>query len=253
LGDEKQGMSQEHLNALYTDFRSEAEVDDALASRLSSPLLLAVGANWERSKHRLVFIGQETLGWDFRAGSYYAWPYPPIESLADFLRFECAVTALVDGYRAFNFAKHQPSNYRSPFWHAFRQFCNRAESTGSGAVLWSNLFRCSLDSGSVVNNATDAESTSLLRLQHGVLLREISILQPTSVVFVTGPSYDFAIDHEFEGMAWEKWSSYNQRQLAKLSHPVLPARTFRTYHPGYLARDEERWKWLAALEDEVFQ
>src|SRR5207249_684013 len=110
------GSSEEALHSLYSDFLARASVPSTLASRLSCPLLLSPGPAWSISEHRLLLIGQETLGWDFQSGGYYEWPHPPLESLADFQSYDHAVPALVHGYAEFDFAKHQPANYRSPFW-----------------------------------------------------------------------------------------------------------------------------------------
>lgn len=253
LGVRDTKMTQEALHSLYSGFLARAEVPPALASRLSCPLLLSMGPTWPTSEHRLLLIGQETLGWDFRSGDYYDWPHPSLASLADFQSYDHAVPALVHGYAEFDFAKRQPANYRSPFWRAFRLLREHSASSGTGEVLWSNLFRCSLDGGSVVNTATAAELQNILAFQQGLLGREITALRPTGVLFVTGPYYDFAINSEFPGATWERVPSYDPRHVSRVVHPALPDRTFRTYHPNYLARSQERWQWLSALASEVFR
>jgi hypothetical protein len=245
-------MTQAALQSLYSGFLARASVPPGLASRLSCPLLLSIGTTWSISEQRLLLIGQETRGWAFRSGDYYDWPHPPLASLADFQSYDHAVLALAHAYAEFDFAKRQPANYRSPFWRAFRLFRERATSNLIGEVLWSNLFRCSLDGSSVINTATSAERQDILAFQQGLLGREIAVLGPTAVLFVTGPSYDFAIDSEFPGATWARVPSYDPRHVSRVVHHALPDRTFRTYHPNYLARSRERWQWLSTLSSEVF-
>jgi hypothetical protein len=113
-------LVQEHLSSLYRQFFRSAAISDTLAARLSCPLLLAVGRRWQSAERRVLFVGQETFGWDWKHGDYYAWPHPPLATLADFRRYDRGVEALVNGYSAFKFSRHQPRNLNGPFWRAFQ-------------------------------------------------------------------------------------------------------------------------------------
>ena len=167
-----------------------------------------------------------------------------MKSFADFQAYQGAVDAVAQGYIDFAFARYEPANYRSPFWRAFRHLLSRAKSDGSGDVLWTNLFRCSIDGGSVIYGCQPAEVEAILTFQGGLLRQEIRLLQPTTVLFFTGPLYDAALQSEFPGAEFVPLGDYLPRQLARIVAPDLPRATFRTYHPGYLARSRERWGWL---------
>jgi hypothetical protein len=239
---------QNQLNEIYrSSFRFESLSPD-LAERLSCPLLLAVGDAWAFSRRRILVVGQETLGWEFEAGQYYPWPYPPLESCRHFQTYEHGVEALVHAYRAFEFARHQPKHYRSPFWRAFRYLKEAAADTD---VLWTNLFKCSVDDGSVVNNCDPEEIKQLLVFQRGVLAREIEILQPTAVLLFTGPRYDNSLSAEFPHLEFRLFGQHAVRQLAWVSAPDMCAPALRTYHPAYLARSEARWRWLEEIADAI--
>jgi hypothetical protein len=164
-------LVQEELNRLYTRFFATASVPANLVRRLSCPLLVAVGPTWETLSLRLLLVGQETHGWGFEGGRYYPWPYPSLKTFLDFQDCDRAVEALVHAYAAFAFARFQPENYRSPFWRAFRLLGERISANGSGEVLWTNLFRCSIDGGSVIRGCSSQEVSQILAFQHGLLIK----------------------------------------------------------------------------------
>jgi hypothetical protein len=117
----KEEPMQQRLEAAYQKFKEQAQIPEELSKRLSSPLLIQISKTWIDSNHRILVIGQETLGWAFHKDEDYPWPYEAILNFSDFKTVEASVEALVHGYREFEFALHQPSNYRSPFWQAYRQ------------------------------------------------------------------------------------------------------------------------------------
>lgn len=147
--------------------------------------------------------------------------------------------ALVDGYAAFAYARHQPDNYRSPFWQAYRQIRKTVGNQPDGldtTVLWTNLFRMSFDGTSVVKHGTPEEAKLLHSVSAAILQREIEILNPSAVVFYTGPDYDGYLLSTFEGARLTAIEDHPQREFAAVSHPSLPAKTYRTYHPAYQNR-----------------
>lgn len=150
----------EQLLEQYEKLKSSVDFQDDLSERLSPPLCLYVPERWEKSECRVLIVDQETLGWDFGPNSYYEWPYDPIKNWRDFKRVQNSVLAMVHAYKIFEFARYQLENYRSPFWRAYRQFREAAGESRDGmetSVLWTNLFRMSLDGGSVIKNGSREE------------------------------------------------------------------------------------------------
>ena len=230
---------QSELNSLYEQFKSNTSLPSELAERTSPPLLLSVPEKWLNSTKRVLVVGQETLGWDFHPGDYFPDLKDPIMTFADFQATPNSVAALTAGYRDFEFARHQPGNYNSPFWRAYRSVRSSLGEDVDGAetaVLWTNLFRMSLDNGSVYENG-NSEEAALIREAGSALLRaEIQALAPTSVIFFTGPNYNEHLYAQFPGIEPFNLESYEPEKTSMLKHPLLPIRTFRTYHPAYLAR-----------------
>ncbi|CAJ7237864.1 Uncharacterised protein [Burkholderia pseudomallei] len=230
---------QAELNGVYESIKQNHRIPETLTSRLSCPLLLKIPEGWYESDKRVLVVGQETLGWGFRQGEYYAWPHPDLLAFTDFVAAQDSVLALVDGYAAFEYARHQPDNYRSPFWQAYRQIRQAVGNQPDGldtSVLWTNLFRMALDETSVVKRGTLEETKVLQSVSASVLQREIEILNPSAVVFYTGPDYDGSLLGTFEGAMLTVLDGYSKRELAAVAHPALPAKSYRSYHPGYQNR-----------------
>lgn len=244
----KKGI-QEELNRLYEQFKSSATLSSELAKRASPPLLLNVPEKWANATKRVLVVGQETLGWDFHPGDYFPELETPIMTFQDFQSTPNSVAALTASYRDFEFARHQPENYNSPFWRAYRSVRSSLGEDVDGsetAVLWTNLFRMSLDGGSVVENGSLEEAT-LIREQGAALLRsEIQALAPSSVIFFTGPNYNEHLYAQFPGVELINLENYAPEKTSMLKHFQLPLQTFRTYHPGYLVRSGQ-WDIISTI------
>lgn len=232
---------QEQLNKQYEKFKDNINFGEDLSERLSAPLCLYIPEKWKNSGKRVLIVGQETLGWDFRSGWYYEWPYEPIANWKDFKNVPDSVSAMVHGYKVFEFSRYQPENYRSPFWQAYRQFREAIGEQKDGietSVLWTNLFRMSLDGGSVIEGNSE-ELKQIREASRAVFLSELRILKPTSVVFFTGPNYNETLYSFFPSIKLIPFNEYDPQKTAQLSHHDLPAMTWRTYHPKYLSLSKQ--------------
>lgn len=239
----------QNLNSLYSDFKETVSISDDLSDRLSPPLLLHPTERWKEAPSRVLIVGQETLGWDFDAGSYYDWPYPSICSFKDFKSVPNSVEAMVYGYKIFEFSRYQPDNYRSPFWRAYRQIRRNFDNEIDGfdtAVLWTNIFRMSLDGGSVIKGGTIEEIQRIREATSGLLRNEIKILKPDVVIFFTGPDYNDTLYSEFNDMELYDFHGNDLSRTAWIGHSYLPAISLRTYHPGYLNRGH--WELIDIIE-----
>jgi hypothetical protein len=237
---------QARLNERYESFRHAAWM---LPNEASAPLLLHIFDEWLQSRNRVLVVGQETFSWGL--DSYYHGrpgraclncPFEPVTTFAKWRELPdgTGTKALLHAYEIFDFAKTQPLTSRSPFWRAFRELMEKIEGRNSRrAIMWSNLFRVDWNGGSVLK-AEEQFRHMISSAQRYLLRDEIAILQPGSVVFVTGPKYDFELKAEFEGVDFQQVDSSPTRRLARLVHPQLPRTSFRTYHPSYLQRSK---KW----------
>lgn len=257
-------MANHELLRAYADLHGRLDLPEDLVSRMSSPLLLSIQKSWLSRSTRVLVIGQETFGWGCFAAHLY--PNDRVPNMGSFREFQAAVDGvdqLQNGYSAFSYAKHQPNNYRSPFWRAYRELRSHIGDEPDGldtGVMWTNLFRSSLAAptpsgdrgghGSVLRNSKPEEVDVLINLSCRVLHREIEILRPTAVIFFTGPNYDQFLDQFFKGVERTPVTEYSERQCSRLIHDSLPHHTFRTYHPNYLSRSRQ-WNLLDRIAAEI--
>ena len=212
-----------------------------LLSQLSCPLLLHVdNGQWDNSKKRILLVGQENLGWD---------DGKDFKTFAAFLSHPDSVLRMKGVYEGFNFGA---TYTRSPFWKAYNQIRLVAEQNQSYSVLWTNLYRCCFNGGSVLK-ANMHQQQEMLQISREIFLDELKLLKPKAVIFTTGPYYDETIEQILQGEKIVDFSPEfnNQRSLAKIEHRDLPSgKSIRTYHPNYLQRSK-KWELIDMAIDEV--
>ncbi len=236
---------QKQLIECYEAFKASNDFDDSLSGELTAPLLLSVTERWQASKPRVLVIGQETMGWGF----------DPVHDWCGFKGHDDSIQTLVNGYRSFEFARNNPKNHRSPFWRAYRHFREVLGDEQDGidtSVLWTNLFRMSISGCSVIKEGTPKEVEQLRDASRDVLHAELRILQPTAVIFFTGPNYDGNLDAVFPGLERSSFDEFDRRTVAQLTHPSLPTKAWRTYHPAYLQRSGQ-WRIINTISDQLLR
>lgn len=186
-----------------------------LPDNVSSPLLIRVPEGYESNPRKLMVVGQQTFGWGSPEHSG-------------------TVEKLMEGYGEFDLA----ASYRpSPFWTASHEL-HKALNPDSPprTFLWSNLVKVDQEG----RRPDPAVEDAVARLD--LLAMEIEVTQPDVVVFFTGPSYDLRLAATFAGIGFTEIAP----GITTLKHPILPARSFRTYHPAYLRRSG-KWEILSEL------
>lgn len=80
--------------------------------------------------------------------------------------------------------------------------------------------------------------------QKDIFLKELEILKPDMVIFLTGNPYDSLFmdwqfdtsDNFFQEIPEAVEQGIDKWKFGRLNSPLLPKNTFRTYHPNYLRR-----------------
>jgi len=155
--------------------------------------------------------------------------------MQDFIEVRDSVDILCRGYQAFDMARlHRYRN--SPLWQAFRE----VQCWPKAGVLWGNLSRSdycveSEKSRSILR--APKEAIDYVIAQQKILFEEeLRILDPHICILFTGPDYDRLLSSILPNCEYVPYEEYPLKHLAKLVHPALPAKSYRTYHPAYLRR-----------------
>lgn len=102
-----------------------------------------------------------------------------------------------------------------------------------------NLFKFDLGDKSKIKSIARADNSiksKLIEFHEGILKTEIEILQPKTIVFFTGSSYEWYLNH-FLPNTKEIVSGFRHNELCKLYLDDFPnIKAYRTYHPSYLNR-----------------
>lgn len=188
-------------------------------NKLSSPLLMKVPECYTEQKTKLFVVGQQTDEW-FEGNS---------------------VEELVDIYERFDFGKYC---CKTPFWDSVRKLEKELEIK-KGCIVWSNLNR--MDDPKESDKCPKKKVEKDMAKKFGFLLREeINICRPDILVFFTGPNYDENIKwifskkkSEVEFKKLNNQFSIEERELAEVDKLNIDVETkaYRTYHPGYLFRN----------------
>jgi hypothetical protein len=190
-------------------------------SGLSNPLLASVPYDYEAAIVRLLVVGQETHGW---------WgEWKPKEDV-DYVK-------VLRGYYCLF------SRGRTHSSHFFRMARRLQERVNPGAdpfgFMWLNLYLCDQ------NNDLPKEPAATALRTISLLRQEINILNPSAIVFFTGPEYDFTIKKYFPDA--ELTALSRSRMWCEFNADGITAKMARTYHP-------DAWLWgtrRSAIMDEI--
>lgn len=220
-----------NLESIYSELKAITGVDEVLQSKMSPPLLLMPQRKWFSSRERILVVGQETLGWK----------KTNIQSFEDYAKTPDAIDTLQNAYVDFCFAENKARHKNSPFWRAYRQVRKAFDTSIEGIdtnVLWTNLYKVSNNGKSWYRKNNYQDRKSVEKALKSFLRREIDILNPTGIIFFTGPRYDKYLVESFDGKV--EYSPVDDihpvRQISKLDIDYLRVPVYRTYHPNYLQR-----------------
>lgn len=144
--------------------------------------------------------------------------------------------SLMEEYDTF-FTSKKCFSYAGQFWNAVSQTKSAIEErTGkSVGLLWNNIVKIGKEGD---KGRPDSEVIAWQKPAMKFIINEIEIAKPDIVIFFTGPNYDDMLQTVFEDIKFVSGSGKSSRQLALVSSKYLPVNSVRTYHPGYLWRND---------------
>lgn len=160
------------------------------------------------STHRLLIIGQETNGWIGHRR----------------INDEAGLRENMVLYRQFDFGR----TYNTTWFRYARSIAGQV--VGEATYMWTNIHKYGRASGSGTPSAVVRQAEVC---HFNVLAEEIRLIDPTCVIFMSGPRYDTFIRDRLPDAELFPVDGFTYRQIARVSSASLPQVSYRIYHPGY--------------------
>jgi len=177
---------------------------------------------------KLMIVGQETRGW---LGSFAKVHDTPLQD-----------------YVAASMARHRDLLAGPARGSRFGQFHRQAQRTlrsVEGSVAWHNLFSISFKERS----PTGSKAMGLIaELSTQFLLKQIELLQPQAILFVTGAGYDRYLKACFDGRIQDS-CVVEPRRLWRFR--IGDTLSLRTTHPRFAAGNPHRVQALQEIAEEL--
>lgn len=200
----------------------------------SKPFHLGLSEKLPRKQKLVMLIGQEAS--DF-------WTYGATENVPDCIQQWCIDYFDKQLFRAKSSSSERYN--RSPFWAFFRKL-----HQGGVNTCWNNLDKLHRYGSSVSKEGHIDTYTMQLKLEHqqelsrqygpdkrSLLQREIDVVQPDAIVFITGPYYASSIACAFgvDPQSLDSLAPSKANYCTRIEHAIgLNMPVFWTYHPKYL-------------------
>ena len=228
---------QTELNNLYAEYLEKIFSDRKLYEQIlnfkvSSPLFIEYNVEFGKyadSDFKVLYVGKETNYW------YNQNERKNDNLLHDLQDTKKYLNGLTDLYKKFNLGH----NYNTPIFIFMDIIINKLRvNNKSTGILWTNILRHDGFNGKV-----SVETEKKISYNNNYIFRrELEILKPDAVVFVTGPNYDYILENSFSGLEKIKIGKKSEREICLLKHDNLPDKTIRIYHPGYHNRISAEYK-----------
>jgi hypothetical protein len=221
---------QTELTSLYRPLmdRSEmcricggTEAAEKAMQGLSPPFFISTNSDYEESHPKVVIVGPETWGWILK-GTY--------STFLDSVTLDTAIKKY-DCY----LKNHNGTVFFQYFRRIRRGIFGDNSDTKPGTILWLNLFKFNHEPHTC-RMTVSPHREAALAMQDNIFQREITLLKPNVVIFLTGPHYDEIIQRFYPAVKFEAIGDQPVTQLAQVVDDQLHALSFRTYHPGYMNR-----------------
>jgi hypothetical protein len=194
------------LEKLYNTYQSAFEKSSlSFKDKLvCGPFLMSPGKEYTNASKKLLIIGQETNGWNAST----------------------SIGTQMAEYRVFKLG----NKYNSPFWSVTRKL-EQALNIDRCSCAWTNINKYDED-----QDKPQGDILKTVEEFDGLLIEEIDILKPDICMFFIGPTLHHRVMKLFTGIEFIPVNGWKRNALTQLKHPLLPEKTYVTYHPAYLRR-----------------
>ncbi|MCI7103203.1 MAG: hypothetical protein MR927_03295 [Campylobacter sp.] len=196
---------QNKLNELYKPFFNNVkdEVGDEIG-RYGNPLLIDLAKTNNINADVMIF-GQETNTW-----------YNGIKDIDELIE---KYSKLLNNNPLLN----------KPFWQCFIKWLGDE----NGVYVWNNLSKMDYNSNGS-RSILKCPNKKILEESAEIIKKEIEIIEPKIIIFLSGPYYDFIIEN-YLGAKKKVLEIAKENQLCEFELEGFEnIKSFRTYHPRYL-------------------
>lgn len=211
---------QEIYKSKWDDLSSSLEEilsDNSKENKPTNPLLLYINEEIYRNADlRVMIFGQETNDWE-----------------GD---FQNNINICLNTYDDF-FNANDCYSYGGQFWNGFNRFLTLLKNRfpeKKVSSIWNNVIK--IGNSGRDKNYPPEYIYNIERQKFSVIEKEIEILKPNIILFLSGPNYDAELRNSLTNVQFSQLNkNFTERQLAKIKYQDYN-NTFRTYHPNYLWR-----------------
>lgn len=228
---------QRHLDNLYQTYLetifSDKELEEMIENFIvSSPQFLDTETprgNYIESEFKVVIIGKETNGW-FNANERNEEGLEQINK-----QFDKYIDTLKKLYSRHNIG----ANYRSPIYLFIDLLVKRLSEFKKVGILLTEMIRHDYYGSELPN-----EIISKVAYDNNFILRkELEILNPDALIFLTGPSYDRHITMTYPTAVFQELEGYSLNQVSVIKNIPYIEKAIRIYHPDYHNRLGTNFKY----------
>jgi hypothetical protein len=209
----------QQLHDLYSEHWGDllSQLDDE-KNEHTNPLLICIDEEkLANADIKVMIFGQETKGWWDKDG------------------FTRSINVGMDRYKKFFCDEgFYPGYKRSAYWKGFRFFQKELNKHNKGKkiiYIWNNISKIGKANA---KTGVIPRIRAIERNSFPVIKKEVDIIKPDIMIFLTGPNRDHDIKFHFSDVKFLNSDTSNtQRQLAKVSSKYLPPMSIRMYHPSF--------------------
>lgn len=217
----------EYLDKILSDNEILKEIEE---NKLSSPQFVDVSTpetKYLTSDFRIVLVGKETFGW----------VNPKEREEAGLSNINGKNRKYLEElkriYKAHNLGHRDGSTYNSPIFQFIDLLYNIiVQKRNVPGMILTELLRHDYEQSTM----PDVLSDKTMYDNNYILRKELEILNPNAILFLTGPSYDKYIKHTYPDVVFKDINDFNKNEFALLEGIPNIEKAFRIYHPGYINR-----------------
>lgn len=175
---------------------------------------------YAKARYKILIIGKQTDGWTWEENRE--------------IDIKVLIEKTLKLYKDYQNGHNESGRM---FWRAFSKIVSALNGEHNYlSAIWGNLWK--YDQFNYVEDKVIGPSGGFreaLLSQLNILEKEIEICKPDAVIFFTSNHLDRDLCRQLKDISHKAFNDeYAVEEFSRCAHPVLPRKSYRTYHPDYL-------------------